>query len=66
MNSMVNPLHTPIIRHRPYLLSLHASTNLGNASGNIQQYILPPTPAVANIAVNGEPKIDYDARTVGV
>ena len=63
---MVNPLHTNINWHRPCLLSLHASTNLGNASGNIQQYIRPPTFVVANIAVNGEPKIDYDARTVGV
>jgi len=66
VNSMVNPLNTHIDRRRPCLLSLYASTNLGNTSGNIQHYILPPSFVVANIAVNRGPEVDYNAWTVGV
>lgn len=66
VDSMVNPLHPSINLHRPCVLPLFASPNLGYAHDSIQQHILPPTFAAANIAVNGESKVDHHAGAIGV
>lgn len=63
---MVSPVYNHIHRHRPCVLSLYASTHLGNARSNIQQYIFPTTLAPANVALNWKSEIDYDAGTVRV